>query len=143
MKKALAIVAILFSQVAYPSSPEELIGSLFSGLRANDAQKATDGFLSKNSHSTHNDSTRMKFEKHFGDLIDLAGRFHNGELLERKRIGKTVDARVYLLNHSKKPVQMTVVFYKQKNTWAVKHMHLNIDFAEDISDEIRKASIHK
>ncbi len=141
MKKLIIIFSILIGTIAFSSTPDDLVEDLFKGLKSDDIEKAAEDFLSANSKSVHNDAVRLQFEKHFGDLIDVAGDFQSYELLKKKRIGKTVEGRVYLLNHKKKPVQMTIVFYRNGGTWAVKHMHLDLDFSEHVSEELRKESI--
>ena len=138
--KLLILATLLVGHCVLAKTPDQLVEGLFRGLKAGEIAQATESFLSANSNSVNNESSRLQFEKYFGDLIDMAGEFHGSELLKRKRIGSTVEGRVYLLNHAKKPVQMTVVFYRVGKRWAVKHMHLNEKYAETIVEALKRES---
>ena len=139
MKHLIFAILLILSQAGLSKSVDTRTRAFFEAMEEGDIKSAITFRTSGTGDAVDAKDNELKLQKFFGDLVASKGNFRRQELIAKKRVGKNIEVRVYMLNHKEGPARLVLVFYKSVDGWILKHLHLDEDFGKAFAESLKNA----
>jgi hypothetical protein len=113
---------------------EPIVKKFFEIFKTGDTNKAVD-YVFSTSNYINKDSV-IQVKNQMMNMKSLVGSYHGFELINSKKIGKSLISITYLVKYERQPIRFRFTFYKPRDEWMI----LSFAFDDNLDTELEEST---